>query len=59
MYVCMYVCVYACVCRYVCMCVGRYVCIRGGSTGGGQGGRPLPQPEHWGGIAPPTLGYYT
>ena len=30
------------------------------NTAGGQGGRPPPQPEHWGGIAPPpTLGYNT
>ena len=32
---------------------------RGGSTGGAGGGRPPPQLEHWGGIAPPTLGYNT
>ena len=35
---------------------------RGGSTGGGRGGGRLPPPpqlEHWGGIAPPTLGYNT
>ena len=31
----------------------------GGAPQGGQGGRPPPQLEHWGGIAPPTLGYNT
>ena len=37
------------------------VCIynTGGAPQGGQGGRSPPQLEHWGGIAPPTLGYNT
>ena len=33
--------------------------LTGGAPQGGQGGRPPPQLEHWGGIAPPTLGYNT
>ena len=28
----------------------------GGAPQGGQGGRPPPQLEHWGGIAPPNFG---
>ena len=31
----------------------------GGAPQEGKGGRPPPQLEHWGGIAPPTLGYNT
>ena len=30
-------------------------CLTGGAPQGGQGGRPPPQLEHWGGIAPPQL----
>ena len=29
--------------------------LTGGAPKGGQGGRPPPQPEHWGGIAPPNF----